>query len=150
MSRSDRLFLVFVSAVALASIDLIVKHVLPTAQTAYHHRSEAWVGASILLLAAAGLLSLLSSALAASAGGVMTAGILGNLVSARWNGNWVPNPFLISHGDYFVAFNLADVFFFAGNLLLMVALIVGTVRHRHQLAPPRRWERALVRRLGAN
>jgi lipoprotein signal peptidase len=77
----------------------------------------------------------------------MSAGVLGNLLSARANGNWVPNPFTISSGGYSLAFNLADVFFVLGNLLLMTALILVTVRHRGRLAPPRAWERALVRRL---
>ena len=77
----------------------------------------------------------------------MSAGVLGNLVSARADGNWVPNPLTISTGDYTLAFNLSDVFFLVGNLLLMTALIVLTVRHRGQLAPPRQWERALARRL---
>lgn len=73
--------------------------------------------------------------------------MLGNLVSARSDGNWVPNPFTISHGDYTLAFNLADVFVLLGNLLLMTALMVVAVQQRGRLASPRAWERALVRRL---
>ena len=45
------------------------------------------------------------------------------------------------------AFNLADVFFLAGNLLLMTALVVMVVGRRDRLAPPRPWERALLRQL---
>jgi lipoprotein signal peptidase len=83
----------------------------------------------------------------AFAGGVMSAGVLGNLVSARADGNWVPNPLTISSGEYSLAFNLADVFFLFGNLLLMTALIVVSVRHRGRFASSRSWERELVRRL---
>ncbi len=114
---------------------------------AYHHRSNAWVATSIILLLAAVALSLVPSRAVAFAGGVMSAGVLGNLVSARADGNWVPNPLTISPGDYSLAFNLADVFFIVGNLLLMSALIVVTVRHRERLAAPRGWERALLRRV---
>ena len=40
------------------------------------------------------------------------------------------NPLVIDHYEHGVAFNPADVFFMLGNLLLMSALIVFTVRHR--------------------
>jgi lipoprotein signal peptidase len=144
---SNRLFLIVVPAAALASIDLFVKATVPTATWSFHHRSDAWVAASVLLLVAAGALSFVRSPVVAVAAGVMSAGVLGNLVSARADGNWVPNPITIRHGEYILAFNLADVFFLIGNLLLMTLLMVETVRNRGRLAPPRRWERALFRRL---
>jgi hypothetical protein len=144
---SVQLLLIVAPAAVLASVDLIVKDTVPTAAWAVHHRSNAWVAASIILLLAAAALSLVPSRAVAFAGGVMSAGVLGNLVSARADGNWVPNPLTISPGDYSLAFNLADVFFLLGNLLLMTALIVMAVRHRGRLASPRAWERALVRRV---
>ena len=144
---SERLLLIVGPAAALASVDLVVKDIVPTAAWAFHHRSDSWVAASIVLLLAAVALSVVPSRAVAFAGGVMGAGVLGNLVSARSDGNWVPNPLTIGHGDYTLAFNLADVFFLLGNLLLMTALIVVTVRHRGRLASPRAWERALFRRL---
>ena len=77
----------------------------------------------------------------------MSAGAIGNLISARLDGNRVPNPLVI--GDYGrgLAFNVADVFFLLGNLLLMASLIVMIVRRRDRLAPPRPWERALLSQL---
>ena len=147
MRLSERLLLILAPAAALASLDLLVKDIRPTAAWAFHHRSNGWVAGSIVLLLAAAALSLVPSRAVAFAGGVMSAGVLGNLVSARTDGNWVPNPLTISSGDYSLAFNLSDVFFLLGNLLLMTALIVVTVRHRGRLAPPRAWERALIRRL---
>jgi lipoprotein signal peptidase len=146
MRISERLFLVVVPAATLAAVDLIVKENVAAPAWAYHHRSDAWVAASMLFLGAAAALSLVSSPLVAGAAGLMSAGVLGNLVSARGNGNWVPNPFTISHGHYVLAFNLADVFFVLGNLLLMAALMIEAVRHRDRLAAPRRWERALLSR----
>lgn len=148
MRTPERFLLVFVPGAALASIDLILKQTLPAA--AFHHRSDAWVAASVLLLAAAAALSLVRSPAVAVAGAVMSAGVLGNLVSARAGENWVPNPFtLIVDGDYYLTFNLADVFFLLGILLLMKALMVETLRNRDRLplAPPRRWERWVLRQL---
>ena len=144
---SERLLLIVAPAAALASLDQLVKDIVPTAAWAFHHRSNAWVVFSIVLMLAAAALSFVPSRAVAFAGGVMSAGVLGNLVSARAGGNWVPNPLTISPGGYSLAFNLADVFFFLGNLLLMTALIVVTVRHRGRLASPRAWERELIRRL---
>src|SRR3954449_2139312 len=143
---SGRLLLIAAPAAALASLDLLVKNTVPTAPWAFHHRSNAWVTFSIILLLAAFALSFVPSRAVAFAGGVMSAGVLGNLVSARADGNWVPNPLTISPWSYSLAFNLADVFFFLGNLLLMTALIVVTVRHRGRLASPRAWERDLIQR----
>jgi lipoprotein signal peptidase len=142
-----QLLLIVAPAASLASLDLLVKHTVPTAAWAFHHRSNAWVALSIILLLAAGVLSIVPSRAVAFAGGVMSGGVLGNLVSARSDGNRVPNPFTIGHGAYTLAFNLADVFFLLGNVLLMTALIVVAVQQRGRLASPRPWERALVRRL---
>jgi lipoprotein signal peptidase len=77
----------------------------------------------------------------------MSAGAIGNLISARLYGNRVPNPLVIGNYERGFAFNLADVFFLAGNLLLMAALVVMVVRRRDRLAQPRPWERALLRQL---
>jgi hypothetical protein len=73
--------------------------------------------------------------------------VIGNLVSARADGNWVPNPLTISEAGFTVAFNLADVFFLLGNLLLMTTLVVEVVRHRDRLARAHGWEHSLRRRL---
>ena len=99
------------------------------------------------LLIGAVLLSLVPSRFVAVAAGVMAGGTLGNLLSARWNGNWVQNPLVIGNYRHGFAFNPADVFFLLGNLLLMSSLIVLSVRHRDRLPATRAWERRLLRRL---
>jgi len=134
---SERLLLVLVPAAALASVDLFVKANVPTASWAFHHRSDSWIALCLGLLLGTGFLSVVPSASVAVAGGVMSAGVLGNLVSARWDGNSVPNPLLFSHGGFTVAYNLADVFFLVGNLLLMTTLAIEVVRHRDRLAAAR-------------
>jgi lipoprotein signal peptidase len=147
MRVSERLLLVVGSAAALASVDLVVKATHPTAAWAFHHRSDAWIALCLALLVGAALLCLVPSASVALAGGVMSSGVIGNLVSARADGNWVPNPLTISEGGFTVAFNLADVFFLLGNLLLMTTLVVEVVRHRDRLARAHGWEHALRQRL---
>jgi len=134
MRVSERLLLLVVPAAALASVDLIVKASVPTASWAFHHRSGAWIALCVALLVGSAFLCVVPSAAVAVAGGVMSAGVLGNLVSARADGNWVPNPLIVSEGRFTVAFNLADVFFLIGNLLLMTTLMAEVVRHRDRLA----------------
>jgi lipoprotein signal peptidase len=137
MRASERLLLVVAPAAALASVDLVVKATVPTAAWAFHHRSGAWIALSLALLVGAAFLSVVPSPSVALAAGVMSAGVIGNLVSARADGNWVPNPLTISHGGFTAAFNLADVFFLLGNLLLMTTLMAEVVRHRDRWAPAR-------------
>jgi hypothetical protein len=147
MRASDRLLLIATPAVVLASVDLVVKAKVPTESWAFHHRSQAWVVLSLVVLLGAFSLMLVPSRAVALAAGVMSGGAIGNLVSARSDGNWVPNPLVIGNYERGIAFNLADVFFLVGNLLLMATLIVMIVRRRDRLAPPRAWERALLRQL---
>jgi hypothetical protein len=144
---SDRLFLFVVPAALLASVDQVVKATVATPWWAFHHRSPGWVALSIALLIGALFLTRVPSRAVAVAAGVMSAGVIGNLVSARWDANYVPNPLVIGGYGHGFAFNLADVFFMLGNLLLMSALVVMTVRNRDRLAAPRPWERAVLRQL---
>jgi lipoprotein signal peptidase len=134
MRVSNRLLMLVAPAAALATVDLFVKAMVPTASWAFHHRSGAWIALCVALLVGTAFLCLVPSSSVALAGGVMSAGVIGNLVSARADGNWVPNPLLISEGGFTVAFNLADVFFLVGNLLLMIALMAEVVRHRDRSA----------------
>ena len=134
-------------AVVLVAVDQVVKATVSTPVWAFHHRSYGWVALSIAVLVGAFFLTLVPSRAVAVAAGVMSAGAIGNLVSARLDGNWVPNPLVIGDYQRGIAFNLADVFFLVGNMLLMSALIVMIVRRRDRLAPPRAWERALLRQL---
>jgi lipoprotein signal peptidase len=143
---SDRLLLVVGPAAVLAAVDLIVKARVPTAWWAFHHRSGGWVALSVALLIGVPALALVPSRFVAVAAGVMSAGVIGNLVSARADGNWVPNPLVIGVYRFVIAFNLADVFFLFGNMLLMSALIVVALRHRERFMTARDRERALLRR----
>jgi lipoprotein signal peptidase len=138
MRASERLLMLVTPAAALATVDLVVKATVPTASWAFHHRSGAWIALCIALLVGAAFLCVVPSVSVSLAGGVMSAGVIGNLVSARADGNSVPNPLTFSHGGFTVAYNLADVFFLLGNLLLMTMLAVEVIRHRDRLAVARR------------
>jgi lipoprotein signal peptidase len=144
---SERLLLFVGSAAMLVAIDQVVKATVSTPLWAFHHRSYGWVALSIAVLAGALLLTLVPSRAVAVAAGVMSAGVIGNLISARLYGNRVPNPLVIGDYQRGFAFNLADVFFLVGNMLLVASLILVIVRRRDRLPPPGSWERALLRQL---
>jgi hypothetical protein len=129
---AERLLTLLLIAAALAVVDQYVKLQLPTPDWADHHRSELWFLASCLLLVAVMPLSRLPSNMVTAGAGIFSGGVLGNLISAGANGFVVPNPLVIG-SQTGVAFNLADTFVLAGNLMLMVSLIVLTLRYRDRL-----------------
>jgi len=144
---AERLLLVVGPAAVLALADLIVKATVATPSWDFHQRSHAWVVLSAVLFVGALLLVFVPSRAVAVAAGVMSGGVIGNLVSARLDGNRVPNPFMIGDVTGGVAFNLADVFFLVGNVLVTATLMAVTIQNRDRLIPPRAWERALRERL---
>ena len=128
-----RVGIVLAVALPLAAADLWVKIVRPTAPWAYHERSLAWLALSLFLAAGLALLTRVPSAFVPPAAGVLTGGLLGNALSAAWNGMRVPNPLVLEDGRTIVAFNLADVWALAGIAVLMATLAVWLVRNRELL-----------------
>jgi hypothetical protein len=120
-------------AVPLAAMDLFVKASTPTEPWAYHRRSLAWLALSIVLFFAMLAISRIPSILVAPAAGVLCAGILGNSLSAAWNGMEVPNPLVIDANHAIVAFNLADVWAVSGIFLLVLSIGVWLIRNRDLL-----------------
>lgn len=147
-SVPKRLLLVVALAATLALTDLAVKVAVATGAWDFHRRSHWWVALSLVLLLGAIAAARLPSRSVAVAAGVLSGGVLGNLVSAGWYGGRVPNPIVVEGGEGAVAFNLADVFALAGILLLMVSLSRVTVRHRHLLPSSTVAVRAARRLLG--
>jgi hypothetical protein len=129
----NRIAIVVLLGVPLAGLDLYVKYELPTAPLYLHRRSGEWMILSAVLLIVALLLARLPSRLLAASAGLLAAGVLGNLVSAGLHHGLVPNPFVIDHRDFELAFNLADLFVLAGIVLSTVAALRLTVRYRHVL-----------------
>ena len=130
---SARIAIVVFLAVPLAGIDLLVKSVLPTSPLFFHRRSGEWMILSAVVLVVALLLTRLPSRLLAGSAGLLAAGVLGNLMSARLHHGRVPNPFVIVRGDLELAFNLADLLVLSGVVLLGVAGLRLAVRYRHLL-----------------
>lgn len=128
-----RMGIVLAVALPLAAADLWVKTVRPTAPWAYHERSLAWLVLSVLLAAGLALLTRIPSRLVPPAAGVLAGGLLGNALSASWNGMRVPNPLVLEDGRTLVAFNLADVWALAGIALLTATLAAWLVRNRDLL-----------------
>jgi lipoprotein signal peptidase len=145
-----RVAIVLGLALPLAVVDLSWKAIATTPDWAYHSRSLAWLVLSLSLFLATFGVARIPSAVAPVAAGIMAGGVLGNALSATWNGLRVPDPIIASTPHTIIAFNPADVFTTVGTLALTAALAVSLIRNRH-LLPTRqqaveRWSRALNRR----
>lgn len=64
--------------------------------------------------------------------------MLGNALSAAWNGLEVPNPLVLEGSRAVVAFNLADVWVVTGLTALFSVIAVWLVRNRETLPLRRR------------
>jgi lipoprotein signal peptidase len=118
-------------AVAVAALDLA--HKVIDGRALHHERSFA----AVLLMAsvAAGLLVVvprLRSMSVAVGAGIAAGGAVGNLVSALAWRSGVPDPLVLRD----VAFNLADVFVFGGDALLLAAAALYALRNRDRLRQP--------------
>jgi lipoprotein signal peptidase len=145
-----RVAIVLGLALPLAAIDLAWKAVATTPDWAYHPRSLAWLVLSLALFCAVLGAARIPSDIALVAAGVMAGGVLGNALSAAFNGLRVPDPIITYLSHTVIAFNPADVFTTVGTLALTATLSVLLIRNRH-LMPTRqeaaaRCARALSRR----
>ena len=118
-----------------AAVDLLQK--AAAGPTLHHLRSPA----ALLLMAvvAAGLLLLvprIPSTAVVIGGGIAAGGALGNLVSALVWSAGVPDPIVVRASTGGIAFNLADIFVLAGDVLLVSAAALHGVRHRQRLREP--------------
>lgn len=123
-------------ALPLAAADLLVKAREPTEPWAYHERSLGWLLLSVSLLAGMVVITRIPSALVPPAAGVLAAGLLGNSISAAWNGMVVPNPLVLVGDRSVIAFNLADLWAIAGIVLLVLTIGLWLIRSRDLIAPP--------------
>ncbi len=122
-----------------------MKAVEPTAPWAYHHRSSSWLLLSLVLLSATVAVTRIPSVAVPPAAGLLAAGLLGNTLSAAWNGMAVPNPLVVTGERSIIAFNLADVWALTGIVLLMAAIGIWLVGHREALPTPAQARAALRR-----
>jgi lipoprotein signal peptidase len=122
------------TAVSFASVDLVHKSL---AGAEYHHArtplTAIVIGAVIVGLVV--VVPRISSNVAAIGAGIACGGALGNLVSLLAGRQGVPDPLVIGRTTG-LAFNLADLFAVLGDMLLLSAVAVHGVRHRHGLHEP--------------
>jgi hypothetical protein len=137
-----RLAVVATAGSILAVIDLDVKLAVPTPVWAYHHRPGSWFAICFVALVGAAVLTRVPSPAVTAGAAIMSGGILGNVISARWYDDSVPNPIIVFAGNRGgIAFNVADVFTLAGIMLLTGALVSFTIAHRDRLWNPHRLDR---------
>jgi lipoprotein signal peptidase len=134
MLRTVRLrrALLVVIAISFAAIDLLHKAI---AHAEFHHARTPFVGVLMVALVAAlvTLVPRIPSNAAALGAGIACGGALGNLVSLFVWSQGVPDPLLLAGDTHGLAFNLADLFALAGDVLLLSAAAIHGVRHRDRL-----------------
>lgn len=135
-----RAALAFAIALPLVVADLALKLARPTPDWAWHERSFTWLVLCAVVLSALALLLRVPSQLLPPAVGILAGGVLGNAISAAWNGFQVPNPIVVTGGRAVVAFNLADVWVLIGLVAVSFSLALWLVRNR-ELLPEPRWRR---------
>lgn len=110
-------------AVVLAAVDQVSKRILASDPALVHHRSTTWMFLSGVCLVGALLAARVRDGRLSAAAGVFAGGVLGNLISARWENGNIPNPLLLGSESTGIAMNLADVFILLGLVLVGGVLI---------------------------
>jgi lipoprotein signal peptidase len=124
--------LLVLTAISFATIDLLHK-ALEHAEV--HHARTPFVGLLLAAVVAAlvALVPRMPSNAAALGAGIACGGALGNLVSLFVWSQGVPDPLIVTGDTYGLAFNLADLFALAGDVLLLSAAVIYGLRHRARL-----------------
>ena len=127
-----RRLLMLLIAVALACVDLAEK---AEETTVYHHARSpfAVLATTCVVIGLLVLVPRLPSRAALLGAAVATGGALGNLISAIVWTQGVPDPLVVGGPAHGIAFNLADVFVFIGDAVMLSAVVVYALRHRAEL-----------------
>jgi lipoprotein signal peptidase len=125
--------IVLAVALPLAAVDLVWKHVAFTPSWAYHPRGLGWLALCLVLMGVTLAAISRGSARLAVVAGVMVGGVLGNVMSAAWNGLEVPDPIVVVSDRAAFAFNLADIFSLCGILAITGTMAVTIIHNRDTL-----------------
>jgi lipoprotein signal peptidase len=121
-------------AMSFAAVDLAEKSV---AQSTYHHARSLWfiVLTALLIIGLVTLVPRVPSQVALLGAAVAVGGALGNVISAAVWSQGVPDPLVIGSARG-IAFNLADVFLFVGDAVMLSAIVTFACRHQTELRAP--------------
>jgi lipoprotein signal peptidase len=119
-------------AFVFAAIDLSYKLATPAD---YHHERSRFAALviAVVILGLVVLVPRVPSHVALIGAAVVAGGALGNLVSLFVWQQGVPDPLVIQGATHGIAFNLADVFAFSGDVVLLSAVVLHGLRRRAQL-----------------
>ena len=119
-------------AFVFAAIDLSYKLATPAD---YHHARSRFAALviAIVILGLVVFVPRVPSRVALLGAAVAAGGALGNLSSLFIWQQGVPDPFVVQGTTHGVAFNLADVFAFSGDVLLLSAVVLQGLRQRTRL-----------------
>jgi lipoprotein signal peptidase len=119
-------------ALVFAAIDISYKLTTPAD---YHHARSRLAALAIagVVLGLIVFVPRVPSRFAVFGAAVAAGGALGNLVSLFVWQQGVPDPLVVQGATHGIAFNLADVFAFTGDLVLLSAVVVHGVRQRERL-----------------
>ena len=131
---SRRLELITIAAV-FATIDIAYKLAM---HADYHHARSRFAAFAIaaVVLGLVLFVPRVPSRIALLGAAIAAGGALGNLISLFMWSQGVPDPIVVQGATRGIAFNLSDVFAFAGDALLLSAVVVHGVRHRARLRQP--------------
>jgi lipoprotein signal peptidase len=130
-----RRFILVAVAVPFALSDLVHK---AFAGATYHHERSSFAAAiiALVIIGLAVFVPRLPSRAAAAGAGVAAGGALANLVSLMLWSQGVPDPLVLRGATEGIAFNLADLYALAGDVLLLTAVAVYVLRRPGALHEP--------------
>lgn len=119
-------------ALVFATIDIAYKLATPAD---YHHARSRLTALAIgaLVVGLVVFVPRFPSRVAVIGAAIAAGGALGNLISLLAWSRGVPDPIVVQGATSGLAFNLADVFAFVGDALLLSAVVLHGVRHRARL-----------------
>jgi lipoprotein signal peptidase len=127
-----RRVLMLLVAATLACIDLADKVAM---RADYHHArsSVTLILATLIVFCLVVFVPRLPSRAVLLGAAVAAGGALGNMISAVAWAHGVPDPLVVGGPAGGIAFNLADVFVFTGDAVMLSAVFVYALRNRAQL-----------------